>query len=68
MFGGVVDIGDSEARSDSDMDEGERWSGIVVSRVLDRRLKTCGTSRGRNTGWFASDICTSTTYNCEGGK
>jgi hypothetical protein len=43
--------------------------GGLVTRVLDRRLKTCGTSRGRNTGWFAS-IFASTTYksNFESGK
>jgi hypothetical protein len=26
----------------------------MVNRVLDCRLKTCGTSRGRKIGWFAS--------------
>ena len=48
---------------------GER-EGDLVTRALDRRrLKTCGTSRGRNTGRFAS-ICSSTTYksNFESGK
>lgn len=33
--------------------EGGRESDMV-SRVLDCQLKTCGTSRGRKIGWFAS--------------
>jgi hypothetical protein len=42
-----------EVSNDSFVGEGGRESGMV-SRVLDCRLKTCGTSRGRKIGWFAS--------------
>ena len=48
---------------DVDIGNGERWSESgIVSRALDRWLgsKTCGTSRGRNTGWFASIFASTT--------
>jgi len=62
----VVDVGMLERSLDVDIGGSRRWLGIIIQilarRLMDRRLKTCGTSRGR---WFTS-IFASTTYksNC----
>ena len=66
LWGAVTGIGEREIDIPVGGAEGMavgEWEIGILSRVVDcrRKLKMCGTRRGRNIGRFAS-ICASTTY------